>query len=64
MSGLRYSKDVWIKIEEALNKGISKAQITRTFGVSRHSIWMHEKRKKEKLVETEKTSFWNKLFGK
>jgi len=64
MSAKRYSKSQWEAIEEALSNGKSKAQVTRDFGVSRHSIWMHEKRKIAKIEEAKKKSFWSRILGK
>jgi hypothetical protein len=64
MSGRRFSKEIWIEIEKKLAEGVSKAQITRDYGVSRHSIWIHEKRKLDKLVETKKKGFWSKILGR
>ena len=58
------TKEQWETIDLELARGISKAQISRSFGVSRHSIWAREQRKKAKLVETKKKGFWSKLFGK
>lgn len=64
MSGLRYNKDIWLEIEEKLKLGVSKAQITRDYGISRHSIWIHEKKKLAKIEETKKKSFWDKILGR
>jgi DNA invertase Pin-like site-specific DNA recombinase len=64
MSGRRFSKEIWIEIEQKLAEGVSKAQITRDYGISRHSIWIHEKKKLAKIEETKKKSFWDKILGR